>query len=129
MIRRIAAALIFVAGLGTAGTAHATGEIVCTGDGVSVDMLVGRFQFVAILRAVITVGEETWSTDQDFAPGTPIRVAQAFEDQQMLLIDFTDDNYEGVIGRLRAVNLEEISAGAFALEGKGAWIVDCSLRG
>lgn len=128
MIGRGAIAFLLLATLGT-GPARATGDIVCSGEGVSVDMLVGRFQFVSILRAVITVGQETWSTDQDYAAGTPIRVAQAFEDNRMLLVDFTDDNYEGIVGRLRAVNLEEISAGAFALEGKGAWIVDCSLRG
>ncbi len=123
-----AAAALLAAGLGT-GPAHATGDISCSGEGVSVDMLVGRFQFIAILRAVVTVGDETWSTDQSYAKGTPIRVAQAFEDDRMLLVDFTDDNYEGVIARLRVVNLEEISAGAFAVDGKGSWIVDCSLRG
>lgn len=128
MFKRIAAALILITGIGTV-PAHATGDIACSGEGVSVDLLVGRLQVLSILRAVITVGEETWSTDQSYAKGTPIAVGQAFEDDRIMLVDFMDDNLEGVIGRLRVVNLEEISAGAFALEGKGSWVVDCSLRG
>jgi hypothetical protein len=127
-MKRTAAAFLFLAGLG-AGPAYATGDISCTGDGVSVDMLVGRMQVLGILRTVVTVGEETWSSDQSYVKGTPVTVGQAFEDDRFMAVDFMDDNLEGIIGRLRVVNLEEISAGAFAMNGKGSWIVDCSLRG
>ncbi len=127
MFRNLAAAAFMLA-LGTA-PAHATGDISCTGEGVSVDMLVGRLEVLSILRAVVTVGDETWSTDQSYQKGTPIAVGQAFEDDRLMLVDFMDDNLERVLGRLRVVNLEDVSAGAFALEGKGSWIVDCSLRG
>jgi hypothetical protein len=109
--------------------ARATGDISCSGEGVSVDMLVGRLQVLSILRVVVTIGDETWSSDRNVAPGTPISVGQAFEDDRMLLVDLMDDNLEQVLGRLRVVNLAEMSAGVFAFEGKGSWIVDCSLRG
>lgn len=128
-IRRVTFGMVLAAAAFGASPASATGDISCSGEGVSVDMLVGRFQFLSILRAVITVGNETWSTDQSYAKGTPIAVAQAFEDDRFMLVDFSDDNLESVIGRLRVVNLEDVSAGGFAMQGKGSWIVDCSLRG
>jgi hypothetical protein len=128
MIRNAAAAILFLCALG-ASPAHATGDISCSAEGASVDMLVGRLQVLSILRVVITVGEETWSTDQSYAKGTPIAVGQAFEDDRLMMVDFMDDNLEQVLGRLRVVNLADVSAGAFAMEGKGSWIVDCSLRG
>ena len=129
MIRRSGLALLLA--LATFGSvpAHATGDISCSGEGVSVDMLVGRLPVLSILRATVTVGEESWSTDQSIMKGTPIAVGQAFEDDRIMLVDFMDDNLELVLGRLRVVNLEDVSAGAFAFEGKGSWIVDCSLRG
>ncbi|MBX3532522.1 MAG: hypothetical protein KF849_18135 [Rhizobiaceae bacterium] len=127
-MKRTAAAFLFFAGLG-ASPAHATGDISCTGEGVSVDMLVGRLQVLSILRTVITLGDETWSSDQSYVKGTPITVGQAFEDDRFMAIDFMDDNLERIVGRIRVVNLDEISAGAFSMDGKGSWIVDCSLRG
>lgn len=118
-----------------AAPAHATGDISCSGatDKVSVDMLVGRLPVLSVLRAVIQIGEKTWSTDQSVSPGTPITVGQAFEDERHLLVDFTDGNVEEVVGKLRAFSLEEgenyVSGGVFSFKGEGAFLVDCSLRG
>lgn len=131
-MKRQLAGLIFSL-VATASPAFATGEIACEGDGVSVDLLVGRLQVLSVLRAVVTIGEKTWSSEPGVMPGTPIAIGQAFEDEGQLLVDFTDDNVEGVIGRLRAFSLEEgddyVSAGVFAMKGAGAFVVDCSLRG
>lgn len=129
MIRRLAIAAAVGMSLFAAAPARASGDISCVGDGVSIDMLVGRLQVLAILRATITMGEEKWSTDPGHEPGTAMTVGQAFEDDRIMLVDFMDDNVERVIGRLRVVNLEGISAGAFAFEGREPRIVDCSLRG
>ena len=127
MKNHIVAAMLLGAGL-WAAPAQASGDIYCEGEGASVDMLVGRLQVLSVLRTVIKIGDETWSSDQSYVQGTPITVGQAFEDD-LMLIDFMDDNLEQIIGKLRVVNLDNISAGAFWMEGKGSWIVDCSLRG
>ena len=117
------------------GPAHATGDISCSGttDNVSVDMLVGRLPVLSVLRAVIQIGEKTWSTDQNVSPGTPITVGEAFEDERHLRVDFTDGNVEEIVGKLRAFSLEEgenyVSGGVFSFKGEGAFLVDCSLRG
>lgn len=113
--------------------ALATGDIVCGGENVSVEMNVGRLPILGILRAVITIGDKTWSSEPDRVPGTPILVGHQFEDDQKLLVDFTDDNVEEIVARLRAFSLGEgdgwMSAGVFSMKGEGVFAVDCSLRG
>lgn len=132
MIGRFAFTLAALAGL-CATPAFATGDIVCGGEGASVDMLVGRLPVLSIVRVVVTVGDKTWSSDQSFAPGTQITVGQGFEDDRMLVVDLTDDAVSEVIGRLRVFSLDEgehyASGGVFSMKGEGAWLVDCSLRG
>ena len=131
-MKRLLAGLI-TSLVATATPAFATGDISCEGDGVSVDLLVGRLEFLHVLRAVVTIAEKTWSSEPEVMPGTPIAIGQAFEDDSQLLVDFTDDNVEGIIGRLRAFSLEEgddfVSGGVFSFKGEGAFLVDCSLRG
>ncbi len=129
-------ALALLAGLlaGVATTpALATGEIVCTGENVTVDLLVGRLPVLNVLRAVVTIGDKTWSSQPDVMPGEAIAVGHAFEDDTRLLLDLTDDNISEVVGRLRAFTLEEgkdfVSGGVFSMKGEGAFLVDCSLRG
>ena len=132
MIRRaFAASLVAFAAMVT--PALATGDISCSGDKGSVDMLVGRLPVVSILRTVIKIGDKTWSSEPSVMPGMPIAVGQAFEDERMLVVDFTDDGVSEIVGRLRVFSLTEgddwVSAGVFAMKGEGAFIVDCSLRG
>jgi hypothetical protein len=133
-MRAAGAALLLAAGLASS-PAHATGEISCTGtsEKVSIEMLVGRLDVLSVIRVVIQVGDETWSTDQSFAPGMPITVGQGFEDDRHLIVDFTDEQVSEIIGKLRTFSLEEgddyVSGGVFSLKGKGAFLIDCSLRG
>jgi len=133
-VRRLVAGLIAsIATLSVVAPASASGEIVCEEDHVSVAMLVGRLPVLSVLRASIRVGDKVWSTDQTVAPGTPIAVGQQFEDDHHLRVDFTDENVEEIIGRIRAFTLREgddtMIAGVFALKGEGVFAVDCSLRG
>jgi hypothetical protein len=127
--------VVAVAACLAAAPAHATGDITCSGAGedVSIDMLVGRLQVLSILRAVIRIGEETWSTDQSYAQGTPITIGQGFEDDRHLVVDFTDAAVSETVGKLRAFALSEgddyRSGGVFSLKDKGVFLVDCSLRG
>ena len=110
--------------------AQATGELTCAGEGVSIDLLVGHMDVLSIARAVITIGSENWSTAPDIMPGTQITVGQGFEDDRMLVVDFTDGNVAEVLGRLRVVKAEEgdsrVAGGVFTFKGKGAFVVDCS---
>lgn len=110
--------------------AQATGELTCAGEGVSIDLLVGHMDVLSIARAVITIGSESWSTAPDIMPGTPITVGQGFEDDRMLIVDFTDGNVDAVLGKLRVVKAEEgdsqVAGGVFTFKGKGAFVVDCS---
>ena len=110
--------------------AQATGELTCGGEGASIDLLVGHMDVLAIARAVITIGNETWSTDPGIMPGIPITVGQGFEDDRMLVVDFTDENVNEVLGKLRVAKAEEgdsrVAGGVFTFRGKGAFVVDCS---
>jgi len=114
-----------------ASPAFATGEIVCSnGKGVSVDLLVGHIATLYVDRAIIEIGDKTWTTQPNQVPGTEISVGQGFEDDRQLLVDFTEANAGAVIGRLRVVKASEgdrsASGGTFSLKGEGAWVVDCS---
>ena len=110
--------------------ARATGELTCGGEGVSVDLLVGHMDVLSIARAVVTIGDKTWSTAPDLFPGTPITIGQAFEDDRMLVVDFTDADVNQIIGRLRAVKAAEgevrAVGGVFSFKDHGAFVVDCS---
>lgn len=110
--------------------AQATGELSCGGEGVGIDLLVGHMDMLSIARAVISIGDQTWSSTPESYPGTPITVGQGFEDDRMMAVDFTDENVNEIIARLRIVKAEEgdsrVAGGVFTFKGKGAFVVDCS---
>lgn len=110
--------------------AHATGEIVCSGGGASVDLLVGHLDVLVVSRVLVTVGDKSWSSTPESMPGLPISLGQAFEDDRQLLVDIMDDGMGKIIGRLRvfyaADGDKRVSGGVFSFEGEGAWVVDCT---
>ena len=89
------------------------------GDGVDV---------LAISAITITAGEKVWASDPANGPGDPIKVGQAFEGTDMVLIDGVDDGYS-VIASLRLFKATEgdkmAMAGTLTIKGMGAWAVDC----
>jgi hypothetical protein len=125
-------ALALLAGATT--PAAATGGIDCSSaDGeVSVSLSTGHTDTLSIFRAIVTIADETWSSDPSVMAGKPIEVGQAFENDTMLLVDFLGEPAGAVIGRLRAFDITEgetfVSGGVFAFQEKGAWVVDCSVR-
>lgn len=127
-----AAALAFCLAA-TATPAVASGGIACTGDGVEVDLSVGRLDVISVLRATVEIGDKVWSTDPEIVPGTPIAVGQAFEDESRLLVDFTDEAVNAIVGRLRVFFLTEgdgyAAGGVFSFKDEGVFVVDCSERG
>ncbi|MCO5084108.1 MAG: hypothetical protein M9955_20930 [Rhizobiaceae bacterium] len=110
--------------------AYATGEISCGGEGVGIDLLVGHLDVLSIARAVITIGDKEWSSTPESWPGIPIVVGQAFEDENHLLVDITDDNVASIIGRLRVFKATEgdqsVVGGVFTWKDHGAFVVNCS---
>jgi len=121
--------------LASVAPAAATGDIYCHNDEaeVGVSLLVSRSDTLSILRVVVTVGEDSWSSDQAVMAGTPILAGQGFESADQLLVDFVGEPAGAIIARLRAFSLDDgnsyASGGVFSMKDKGAWVVDCSERG
>lgn len=121
--------------LASAGPAAATGDIYCHNDeaDVGVSLLVSRSEALTILRSIVTIGEESWSSDPGVQEGQPIAVGQGFENDGRLLVDFVAEPAGAIIARLRAFSANEgdsyASGGVFSMKDKGAWVVDCSERG
>lgn len=127
-MRKAAVAGILASAL-WAAPALATGEIVCAGQGVSIDLLVGHVDLLYIDRAIIEVGDRTWTSQPNQVPGTVIGVGHVFEDERQMLVDFTTDGADN-IASLRVFKLSEAdvskAGGVFQLDGVGVWVVDCS---
>ncbi len=121
--------------LASANAAFASGDIFCRSadDTISVSLLVSRSDTLTVLRTIINIGEETWSSDPNVQAGTPILAGQAYENDGMLLVDFIGEPAGPVVARLKAFSSEDsgdyVSGGVFTFKGKGAFVVDCSERG
>ena len=96
------------------------------------DLSSGRQDTLSIFRAVVTISGETWSSDTAIVPGAPVVIGQAFENDSMLLVDLLGEPAGSVIASLRAFNATQdddfVSGGIFTFKGRGAWVVDCSVR-
>jgi hypothetical protein len=90
------------------------------GDGVDV---------LAISAITVTAGEKVWASDPANGPGDPIKVGQAFEDADTVLIDGVDSGYS-LIASLRLFKANEgdkyAMGGTLMIKGMGAWAVDCN---
>ncbi|MER8864475.1 hypothetical protein NKI19_12280 [Mesorhizobium sp. M0751] len=129
MTSRAVAAIAFVL-VAAATPALATESIVCSADGgvASIDVLMGHTAVIAVARVWLDAGGKTWTTDGQ--PGsTKVIVGQAFEDDDRMLIDLTDEGLSSIIARLRLVKASEQSSfamgGALSIDGVGAWAVTC----
>jgi hypothetical protein len=132
MIRQAFAAVL-VAFAGYSSPALATGDMVCSGEGVSIEMAVGHLEVLAVLGVTITIGDKTWSSRPEQIPGTPITVGQAYGDDRQMLVDITDDIVNEVLGRLMVFTASESGdhalGGVFSMKGEGAFAVSCSETG
>ncbi|MBK8458098.1 MAG: hypothetical protein IPL47_14130 [Phyllobacteriaceae bacterium] len=95
--------------LASAGPAAATGDIYCHNDeaDVGVSLLVSRSEALTILRSIVTIGEESWSSDPGVQEGQPIAVGQGFENDGRLLVDYVAEPAGAIIARLRAFSANE----------------------
>lgn len=130
MIRLLAAAACAVS---AASPALATEWLNCSDrDGVaSIDLLLGAMDVAAVAGMTISTGEQVWASHVEYGPGEPVTVGQAFENEDMLLVDAMDDAMANKIAELRLFKAGEgdeapVYGGTLRIIGHGAWAVSCS---
>jgi hypothetical protein len=127
MKRQLVAASILLA---LAAPAGATEWIFCTaeGDAASAGILVGMVDVISIAQAKVEAGNKKWATDAE--GDSRIRVGQAFEDSEKIVVDFTDDGVSSIVASLRLFKASEgddyVTGGTLRITGSGAWAVTCS---
>jgi len=133
MIRQAAIAALIGAGLGGLATPSlATEWVNCASPdgGASFDFLAGAVDVLAVVGMTISVGDQVWASDVAYGPGEPVAVGQAFENEQMLLIDAVDPGVTTKVAELRLFKATEgdapVYAGTLRIPGHGAWAVSCS---
>jgi hypothetical protein len=134
MKRLPAAAVLLLAAM--ALPAHATEWMDC-GDAeetVSIRVLLGAMDVIAVNTIEIEAQGRKWST----AGGegvTPITTGQAFETDDQIWIDVTDEAVNELVARLRlfktfdnseGVENNSATGGTLAITGRGVWAVSCS---
>lgn len=129
MTSRAVAAIVLVL-VAAATPALATESIVCSADGgaASIDVLMGHTAVMRWRGCWLDAGGKTWTTDGQ--PGsTKVIVGQAFEDDERMLIDLTDEGLSSIVAKLRLVKASEQSSfamgGTLSIDGVGAWAVTC----
>ena len=99
------------------------------GDAASANILVGMVDVLSIARAKVEAGGKKWATDAD-GRRRDLRVGQAFEDADKIVVDFTDDGVSSIIASLRLFKASEgddyVTGGTLRITGVGAWAVTCS---
>lgn len=112
------------------GPAAATETMICVSpqQEVSVSLLMGSLDVIAIASASIEFGGKRWATDAE--GDLKIVVGQAFEDNAMIAVDLSDEGLNKKIAELRLIKTEgsdgQVIAGTVRMPGEGAWPVNCS---
>ncbi|MEM8541554.1 MAG: hypothetical protein AAGF25_11435 [Pseudomonadota bacterium] len=110
--------------------AHATGTIACDatdGSGAAIMIGVGRLPILAVISAFATAEGQDWSLDGSV--GTDIDVGQGFMDDERVLVDFVDPNFEEILISLRlfrsATGKSSAEAGVLTIHDVGSYAVMC----
>ena len=94
--------LALAASLALAAPAAASGGFFCQGDeGVSVELATGRLPVLEVLGAYAEAGGKAYSTGRERGVGDPFTVGQAFADDDVVMVDFVDPNYEAIVVSVR----------------------------
>ena len=96
-----AAWLALVASLALAAPAAASGGIWCEGEGASAEIATGRLPVLAVIGAHAEAGGVAYTTGPERGEGTPFVVGQAFGDDDAIMIDFVDPNFETILVSFR----------------------------
>lgn len=127
-------ALIAAAFALAANPAAATEWMYCSDDTdtVTVGMLMGAADTVAIVGIVLSNADRVWASHTAYGPGEEVSLGGAFEDATMLLADFMDKDFT-LLARLRLFKADEPDlampravAGTLQMPGQGVWAVACS---
>jgi hypothetical protein len=89
--------LAFLAGLALAAPAAASGGFWCEGDGVALEMATGRLPVLQVIGAHAEAGGKAYSTGPERGEGMPFVVGQAFADDDGVMVDFVDPNFEAIL--------------------------------
>lgn len=101
-VKKTTAALaIFVCGLSLASPAMASGAMMCEGEGGEAVVNLSTMSVVQVIGAYARIGDAEFSTGPDRGDGMPIAVGQAFGEDDRMMIDFVDTNYEDILFGLR----------------------------
>ena len=133
MKARSAAVLFFLAGM--ALPAHATEWMECTDPtgSLSLRVLLGAMDVIAVNTVEITADGRKWSTAAEEGV-TRITLGQAFETSDQMWIDLTDEAVNEVVARLRLFKAMDdggeeepvpVIGGILAMPGVAAWAVSC----
>jgi hypothetical protein len=101
MTRISRSVMAVAAALAMAGGAQASEGLMCSGEGVTVDVALGRLVVVGVLGAFVDINGTTYSTGPERGEGTPIATGQAFGDDDGIKIDFVDPNFEEILIKVR----------------------------
>lgn len=130
-MRKIIGIAALLAGL-AAGSAQATEWVTCaTPSGeASFDYLVGTLDVLAVVGLNVSVGEQVWASSVAYGPGDPIVVGQAFEDDEVVMIDAMDESMAVIIAQLRLFKAADVDdtivySGTLRIRDFGAWTVSC----
>ena len=131
MIRLAAIAAFGLCGLATPSLATEWVNCADAGGQATFDFLVGSVDVLAIAGLNISVGEKVWASSAAYGPGEPVIVGQAYENDQMILIDTVDEAMSSHIAELRLFKTTEgdadtIYGGTLRIPGFGAWAVSCT---
>ena len=110
--------------------AHASGTIECEatdGSGAAIMIGIGRLPVLAVINAFATAEGQDWTLDGSI--GTQIAIGQGFMDDDRVLVDFVNTNFEDILISLRlfrsTTGKSWAEAGVLTIQGVGSYSVMC----
>jgi hypothetical protein len=116
--------------LAAATPAAATGGIACSShdDAASVEITIGHVPGLAVVGAVIFVGDRSWAMNQSGEQA--LTVSQAFTTGGHYWLDFADEIVSETVAEIRLHRVDEGMdigfGGTLRMPGIGAWTLICS---
>ncbi len=130
MIRQAAFAIAGLCGLATPSLATEWVNCAAPDGAATFDFLAGAADVLAIVGLNISAGERAWASSAAYGPGEPVIVGQAYEDDQVVLVDAVDEAVTEKIAELRLFRTTEndqtVLGGTLRIPGHGAWPVSCT---
>jgi hypothetical protein len=117
-----------------AAPARATSDMLCGGDGVTLNFIIGSVVHPAPADVDFQIGSAKWAswgqgTGHIPADTTKVRIDQVFYTHDQWMIDIADEHRTRTVAELRLFKVAEgetvVMSGTFRVVGKGAWPVTC----